>query len=167
MYLEKLRLENVSPIDIVDLSLPFTENGAPKPLILVGENGAGKSIFLSHTVSSMINAHNSIYEDGDTEKGFVFKLRSPLYIRHGQNYSLSTLDFSNGLQETESIKPSEVGLRGYQRHFSSFQVLEYDSSERNELLPFQLSRRSSNKYFPTRGASPIFPAKSLRRPRLA
>jgi ABC-type sulfate/molybdate transport systems ATPase subunit len=45
MYLECL-LENVGPLEFVDLSLPFDEDGNSKPLVLVGRNGSGKSILL-------------------------------------------------------------------------------------------------------------------------
>ncbi|MEL6467542.1 MAG: AAA family ATPase [Pseudomonadota bacterium] len=101
MYLLKIRLENAGPIDLLEKELPVQGNRAPKPLVLVGPNGSGKSIFLSHVVSAMMNAHGAIFEDGDMKKGKVYKLRSPSYIRRGETYSLSCLEFTGGLYEDE------------------------------------------------------------------
>ena len=56
---------------------------------------------MSHIVSAMINAHNAIFEDTDMEKGKVYKLRSPSYIRRGQTYSLCRMEFTDGLFEDE------------------------------------------------------------------
>lgn len=101
MYLTKIRLENTGPIDFINLELNTQGQNAPKPLVLVGRNGAGKSVLLSHVVSAMISAQTTIFDDGDVEKGRVYKLRSPRYIRRGEAYSLSRLEFSGGLFETE------------------------------------------------------------------
>lgn len=83
MYLEKLELINTGPIDHVVIEPEFNADGTPKPLVLVGQNGAGKSIAISHIVSALISAHSQVYEDGDVETGKVYKLRSPLYIKTG------------------------------------------------------------------------------------
>ena len=101
LYLTKFRLENAGPIDFLEEELPVQGDKAPKPLILVGPNGSGKSIFLSHIVSAMMGAHSTVFEDTDVEKGKVYKLRSPLYIRRGKQYSLSCLEFSDGLYVDE------------------------------------------------------------------
>ena len=46
MFLDRIIMENVGPIDRLDIKLPFNENGNPKPIILGGENGKGKSTVL-------------------------------------------------------------------------------------------------------------------------
>ena len=53
MYLKQIFLKNCGPVDECVFSLPFDENKNPKPLILVGENGTGKSIFLSYIVDAL------------------------------------------------------------------------------------------------------------------
>ena len=47
MYLKSVYIENNGPLRNLILDLPFREDGIPKPLILVGWNGAGKTNFLS------------------------------------------------------------------------------------------------------------------------
>ena len=51
MYVRRIRLENYGPIPNLDIKLPFNDD-RPKPVVLVGENGSGKSIVLSHACSS-------------------------------------------------------------------------------------------------------------------
>ncbi len=54
MYLRECLLENVGPLESIDLTLPFDGDGNPKPAVLVGRNGSGKSILLSHMVDALI-----------------------------------------------------------------------------------------------------------------
>ena len=55
MYVKRIRLENYGPIPNLDIELPF-DGDRPKPIVLVGENGSGKSIVLSHIVNGMLEA---------------------------------------------------------------------------------------------------------------
>ena len=45
MYVKRIVLENVGPIQKIDYEFPFEPEGNPKPVVLVGPNGSGKSIF--------------------------------------------------------------------------------------------------------------------------
>ncbi len=36
MYLREYLIENVEPIDFIDITFPFNQDGTPKPLVLVG-----------------------------------------------------------------------------------------------------------------------------------
>ena len=46
MYAKRIQIDNYGPIDQLDITFPF-EGDIPKPVVLVGENGSGKSILLS------------------------------------------------------------------------------------------------------------------------
>lgn len=101
MYLKRIRIENTGPIDQLEKELQFQDDASPKPLVLVGTNGSGKSIVLAHIVSAMINAHGAVFDDSDMEKQKVYKLLSPSYITHGQFYALSCLEFTQDFFEDE------------------------------------------------------------------
>lgn len=60
MYIEKLAYKNVGPLQDVRIDFSFNNNGAPKPIILVGENGTGKSTILSNIVDSFMRWRRSI-----------------------------------------------------------------------------------------------------------
>ena len=53
MYLNRIQLINNGPIQRLDVSLPFNGD-KPRPIVLVGENGTGKSILLSHIVNALV-----------------------------------------------------------------------------------------------------------------
>jgi hypothetical protein len=97
MYIKHIELANTGPIENISLDLPFHEDGRPKPLILVGANGSGKSILLSHVINALIAAHRACFEDSEIEKGKVYKLRSPQHIRNGARYSFSRVDLGQDL----------------------------------------------------------------------
>ncbi|MBP5160446.1 MAG: ATP-binding protein, partial [Alphaproteobacteria bacterium] len=53
MYLKQIFLKNCGPIIECAFNVSFDENNNPKPLVLVGENGTGKSILLSYVVDAL------------------------------------------------------------------------------------------------------------------
>lgn len=101
MYLEHIKFIDVGPIREIDLKCRFSVDGHPTPLIVVGTNGSGKSIFLSHIVNALLISQNEIFDDADVEAGKVYKLRGPSNIRRGKSYALSELNFSKGIQFLE------------------------------------------------------------------
>jgi len=105
MYLEKIRIQNVGPLANVSLNAKFKDDGNPLPIVIVGQNGAGKSLFMGTIVNALVDAHASIFEDSDVKKGMVFKLRAPQYIRHGETFYASEV-FTGGLaiKELQLVK---------------------------------------------------------------
>ena len=66
--------------------------------MLVGENGSGKSIFLSHIVNGLAAAKAIAYpQTPEVETGKVFKLRSPSYIRAGAEWCYAKVDYEHDL----------------------------------------------------------------------
>ena len=101
MYARRIQLTNYGPIDELDIAFPF-EGDTPKPVVLVGENGSGKSILLSHIVNGLIEAKGIVYpETSEMKEGKVYKLRSSLYIKSGREYSFGRIEFAEGLYVQE------------------------------------------------------------------
>ena len=99
MYVTRIRLANYGPIEQLDIKLPIVDDMGPKPVVLVGENGSGKSVLLSHIVNALMSAQQSAYrETPEVELGKVFKLRSPMYITPGKTFSFARVDFADGLR---------------------------------------------------------------------
>ena len=63
MYIKKLIYENVGPIEHVNITPSFTPEGNPKPILLVGENGTGKSTILSNIVDAFYEIAGKAYSD--------------------------------------------------------------------------------------------------------
>ena len=101
MYTKRIRLLNYGPIENLDLEFPF-EGETPKPVVLVGENGSGKSILLSHIVNGLIVAKGVAFpESPEVELGKVYKLRSSSYIKPGNEYYFSRVDFEGSFFTSE------------------------------------------------------------------
>ncbi len=56
MYLKQAVIENSGALKWLDLSLAFSDDGSPKPLILVGGNGSGKTNFLALIADALFEA---------------------------------------------------------------------------------------------------------------
>lgn len=93
-YIKSVILENYGPCRNIKYDFQFDKNGNPIPLILIGKNGSGKSIFLSHIVNAIITAKQVIYGNCEVESGKVYKLRSPNYINSGSLYARSKIEFT-------------------------------------------------------------------------
>jgi len=101
MYAKRIQISNYGPIEHIDITLPFNEEN-PKPILLVGENGSGKSILLSYIVNGLMKAQGSVYpENSEVEKDKVYKFRSPLYIKTGDEYYFGRVEFEQDLHYEE------------------------------------------------------------------
>ena len=110
MYIKRIQIVNYGPIDRLDITFPF-EGDTPKPIILVGENGSGKSILLSHIVNGLISAKDLIYPDTpEVEKGKVYKIRSGSYIKSRRAFYFARVDFQDNLfiEEIWSQRPKKT-----------------------------------------------------------
>ncbi|WP_136620935.1 MULTISPECIES: AAA family ATPase [Mesorhizobium] len=116
MYLTQIELENTGPIPLLRYKLPFDENARPKPVVFVGQNGSGKSVLISHIVSALLEAKSTVFEDHEVDPGKVYKLRSSIFIRHEQPFSLASLEFTGGLfqKEIQLSVPKEEYVEKYQ-----------------------------------------------------
>lgn len=98
MYARRIQITNYGPIDALDIEFPFDDEDRPKPVVLVGENGSGKTLFLSHIVNGLISAKGAVYPvSPEVEQDRVYKLRSPRYIKIGGQYYFARVDYDDGL----------------------------------------------------------------------
>ena len=123
MYFKSIELENSGPIDHIQTEFGFNQDGTPKPLILVGANGSGKSIFLSYLVNCLIIAKQEVFDNTEVEHGKVYKLRTPRYIKSGTHYSYAAINF------TKNISIEEIQL-SFNRKSEFTDQLQYSPSKK-------------------------------------
>lgn len=71
MYLRELRVVNDGPTRDVGITLTFGEDGTPKPLVIVGENGTGKSNLLSIIADAVVEGAAQHHSDIVPQPGGV------------------------------------------------------------------------------------------------
>ena len=101
MYLQKLLIENLGPIERVAFSLPFHADGKPKPLILVGTNGSGKTTVVSTIVNALVAFKQQVYENAEVESNKVFRLRGSRFIRSSSRWYQIKLTFEKSISLEE------------------------------------------------------------------
>jgi hypothetical protein len=111
MYLRSIQLKDTGPIQDLNLVLPF-EGENPKPLLIVGRNGSGKSTVISFVVNALVALKQQIFEDVEIDKGKVYRVRSPLGIHGDAAFYFAKLDFEKGVSliEWQLNKPRETVL---------------------------------------------------------
>jgi hypothetical protein len=99
MYLHECFIENVGPISSLDVSLGLNATGNPKPVILVGKNGTGKTIFLAYVLDALVELAKKKFSDVVVGQQMMYspflKLTSSGDTRSLSGASLSLLEFSD------------------------------------------------------------------------
>lgn len=104
MYVRKIKISNYGPIEDMELAMPFSENELPLPVILIGQNGAGKTILLSNILHSLIEIkrvkYNQISEvSGDN----YYRVGSFNYINNSAMSAYERVEFDCDSSFTEVI----------------------------------------------------------------
>ena len=101
MHIKRVQLANYGPVESLDIRFPF-DGEIPKPVVIVGENGSGKSILLSHIVNGLISAKGVTFPEApEVESGKVYKLRSNSYIQPGHEHYFARVDYAEDLYVSE------------------------------------------------------------------
>ena len=121
MYLQEIFLQNTGPISECHVKPPFDENGNPQPIVIVGPNGSGKTIFLSYIIDALAEFAKKVFFDiapfDSSGRTPYFRVIQPTGIKSGQPFSLSLLRFKannddlfycekSGMLEAASYSPS-------------------------------------------------------------
>lgn len=99
-YITNLRYRDIGPLAAVDIAPRFDAQGNPVPILIVGENGSGKSILLSNVVDSFYEIAGVAFHNAkhltDAASQEYFKVISGDQIRSGQDHLYVRLRFANG-----------------------------------------------------------------------
>lgn len=100
MYLKTIHSVNIGPIDDVQIRFPFNEDGTPKPVIIVGENGTGKSALLSNIVDSFYEMAGMFFNNARKADDFSFsqqfyKIIASQEVKIGKTYMYSYIVYDN------------------------------------------------------------------------
>ena len=138
MYLTKIVCENMGPITWCDIEPGFTPEGNPKPLILVGKNGAGKSILISSIIDSIFEIGDDAFSDL-TNKIYnghtYYKITGMEQIHKGEKYLNCFLNYALATQKNNHVQ--------YHYHVGKIDINEFKKKISN--YPFKLDYRDDNQ----------------------
>ena len=99
MYINNIIVENIGSIEslkILEKDL-LQENGNPKPIILLGKNGSGKTMLLSSITDAFFELANKAFQDVLPKNGLggysYYKLSGGINQRLGTEYGFTYLQF--------------------------------------------------------------------------
>jgi hypothetical protein len=116
MYLTDLCIRNVGPMIACDVRPQFRSNGDPKPLLFVGENGAGKTLLLSSIADALVQMASPIFSDVSKPEGIarpMFRVCGSTNQRTGSPFSVTLLRFASEESVSQYVErtgelPAEV-----------------------------------------------------------
>lgn len=113
MYITKAIYENVGPLNTACFDFPFSETETPRPVIIVGENGSGKSTVLSNIVDALYEMAGKQFSNAQQKNEFgngsqYYKVITGTEIHTGSDYMVSYLQFKGKNEYLYSFKCGNV-----------------------------------------------------------
>ena len=128
MYIKKMVYEHVGPIKNIQIDMPLNENHTPKPVIIVGENGSGKSTVLSNIVDAFYEIAGKAFENArqhDDGSGHqYYKAIAPIEIMTGQNHMFSYLTFQHDKEYSYVSKCGNISIANLKKKLDIEQTKE-------------------------------------------
>lgn len=105
MYFQSIDINNYGSISDFHYQFRFDENGHPIPLVLIGENGSGKTLTIANMVDALIEIKRKTFRDGlfEVEKNNYYKIGSKNYIRTGQNSARIVIKLIHGKETLQFV----------------------------------------------------------------
>lgn len=97
MYIDSINIYNIGPIDKCSIKSKFDENGNPYPLVIIGDNGKGKTILSSYIADAIIELakSHSTYNNVVETEGAYYKIVGQTNIKNGKSYGATIISFKD------------------------------------------------------------------------
>jgi hypothetical protein len=102
MYLHELIIHNSGPLKQINFDFEFRLDGSPKPLLLVGSNGSGKTTVLSTVADGILEIAATHFADVAPPLGMghkFYRLLGGSTVHMGSTYELSLMKFLDATVE--------------------------------------------------------------------
>lgn len=124
MYIKRINFQNYGPISNVDITPSFNENGTPKPIVLIGKNGSGKTLLLSSILDGLIELKKKKFNDLlEVEQNRFLKIANKDYIKYGNDFSYIEILFdNNGRTANYYDLMSDISSREFKEKYSDLNI---------------------------------------------
>lgn len=115
MYINNIVVLNIGPIDKFSFKPKFDEQGNPLPIVIIGDNGKGKTALSSYIADSLVEIakSNGAYHNIVEEQGAFYKIVSTNNIKIGANYSTSIISYKDEKEITYVEKEGIVNIEDF------------------------------------------------------
>lgn len=151
MYLKNIVIKNIGPIEELSVELPFKENGDPKPVIFVGENGSGKTILQSQIIDSFYEIGSSLFDDVGIQAGLkrnYYKISGSVNLQVGKDKGFSLLKFVDNESQTLEYfdKVGEVKREDFTEYISDFSTFSDDNDKQTSSFNEERKLKLQNEW---------------------
>ena len=108
MYIDLINIVNIGPIDKCNINAKFDEKGNPYPIILIGDNGKGKTIVSSYIADAIIELAKSkaTYNNIVENDGALYRIVSNINIKKGKKYGAAIISFKDSNNRFSYVEKS-------------------------------------------------------------
>ena len=154
LYLKRIHNVNVGPIEDAEIIFPFDEKNNPKPVVIVGENGMGKSVLLSNIVDSFYEFAGKAFSDAVKKADFglgsaYYKIVTGQEIHYGKKFMYSWIEYED---KNSNDKKATYLFRNGDFNFEKFCKRENITDKKylfsdEELKKFFIDKKQAEKLF--------------------
>lgn len=116
MYIDSINIYNIGPIERCIIKPKFNEDGTPQPIVIIGDNGKGKTILSSYVADALIELakSHSTFNNVVEHEGAYYKIIGQTNIKNGKNYGTAIISFNDEeknfayLEKAGDVKLGEI-----------------------------------------------------------
>lgn len=140
MYLDSINIYNIGPIDRCIIKSKFTEKGNPYPIVVIGDNGKGKTILSSYIADAILELakSHSTYNNVVEETGAYYKIIGQTNIKNGKKYGTTILSFKDNEKKITYIE--KAGMVSLEEIKDDIQFID-----NNDIIRQRLSQKEHVK----------------------
>ena len=105
MYFQSIDIDNYGSVLNFHYQFRFDKNGYPVPLVLIGENGTGKTLTIANLVDALIEIKRKNYKGTllEVNNNNYYKIGTKNYISAGKNTSRVSVTLKHGDEKLQYI----------------------------------------------------------------
>lgn len=115
MYIDNIVVLNIGPIDKFSFKPKFNEQGNPLPIVIIGDNGKGKTALSSYIADSLVELAKSkgTYRNVVEQQGAFYKIVSTNNIKMGADFSTAIISYKDEKEITYLEKEGNVCIEEF------------------------------------------------------